>query len=81
LDQTNKLRQLCDIQRGEAMKRRKRKTKRREPHEENHATGGITHMRRRLLPIWSVRHLPDGTQAFFNTKRECLEWIKRWKED
>jgi hypothetical protein len=25
--------------------------------------------------------LPDGTQAFFNTKRECLEWVKRWKED
>ena len=63
------------------MKRRKRKTKRLEPPDENHARGGITHRRRRLLPIWSVRHLPDGTQAFFNTKRECLEWIKRWKED
>ena len=66
---------------GDAMKRRKRKTKRLEPPDESHARGRITHRRRRLLPIWSVRHLPDGTQAFFNTKRECLEWIKRWKED
>jgi hypothetical protein len=63
------------------MKRLKRKTKRRKPPEENHATGGTTRGRRRLLPIWSVQHLPDRTQAFFNTKRECLEWIKRWKED
>ena len=63
------------------MKRLKRKTKRRKPPEENHGTGGTTRGRRRLLPIWSVQHLPDGTQAFFNTKRECLEWIKRWKED
>jgi len=65
---------------GEAMKRRKRKTKRHQPGA-NHTTSGTTHGRRRLLPIWSVQHLPDRTQAFFNTKRECLEWIKRWKED
>jgi hypothetical protein len=65
------------------MKRRKRGTKtgRREPQEVNHATRATVHRRRRLLPVWSVQHLPDGTQAFFNTKRECLEWIKRWKED
>ena len=84
LTAARQLRQFRDIhgnQRGEAMKRRKRKTKRLELPDENHARGGITHRRRRLLPIWSVRHLPDGTQAFFNTKRECLEWIKRWKED
>jgi hypothetical protein len=71
------------LNRTNAMKRpkRKTKTKRREPPEVNHATGGKIRGRRRLLPIWSVQHLPDSTQAFFNTKRECLEWIKRWKED
>ena len=65
------------------MKRRKRvtKTERREPPEVNHGMDGIVRKRRRLLPVWSVQHLPDGTQAFFNTKRECLEWVKRWKED
>jgi len=62
------------------MKRVKRKTKRHQPGA-NHTTGGTTRGRRRLLPTWSVQHLPDRTQAFFNTKRECLEWIKRWKED
>jgi hypothetical protein len=61
------------------MKIRKRKTRaeRREPPE----VAEINQRRRRLLPTWSVQHLPDGTQAFFNTKRECLEWIRRWKED
>jgi hypothetical protein len=63
------------------MKIRKRKTRaeRRGPPEVNRTE--INQRRRRLLPIWSVQHLPDGTQAFFNTKRECLEWIRRWKED
>jgi hypothetical protein len=63
------------------MKTRRRKTRaeRGEPSEVNRTE--IIHRRRRLLPTWSVQHLPDGTQAFFNTKRECLEWIKRWKED
>jgi hypothetical protein len=64
-----------------AVKSRKRKTKRRGPPEVDRTISGIAHGRRRLLPIWSVQHLPDGTQAFFNTKRECLKWIKRWKED
>jgi hypothetical protein len=63
----------CLANETNAMKRSKRKTKtkRREPPEVNHATSGKIHERRRLLPIWSVQHLPDSTQAFFNTKREC----------
>jgi hypothetical protein len=37
-------------------------------------------MRPEFRPFWNVQYLGDGTQAFFDTKRECLAWIKDWRE-
>lgn len=31
-------------------------------------------------PHWHVQYLGDGIAATFRTKRECLAWIKEWKE-
>ena len=31
-------------------------------------------------PCWNVQYLGDGTQEFFDTKQECLDWIEEWKE-
>ena len=31
-------------------------------------------------PCWNVQYLFDGTQEFFDTEKECLEWIKEWEE-
>jgi len=31
-------------------------------------------------PCWNVQYLADGTQEFFDTEKECLEWIKNWPE-
>lgn len=31
-------------------------------------------------PTWWVQYLGDGTQAFFKTRRECLDWIREWRD-
>ena len=31
-------------------------------------------------PMWNVQYLGDGTQEFFDTEAECLDWIKEWEE-
>jgi hypothetical protein len=29
-------------------------------------------------PTWWAQYLGDGTQAFFDSKKECLDWIRNW---
>ena len=31
-------------------------------------------------PHWWAQYLGDGTQGMFDTKKECLAWIRGWKE-
>ena len=31
-------------------------------------------------PHWWVQHLGDGQSRIFDTKAECLAWIKEWDE-
>ena len=31
-------------------------------------------------PHWWVQYLGDGQSRMFNTKAECLAWIKEWDE-
>jgi len=32
-------------------------------------------------PVWWAQYMGDGSQSFFNTKAECLAWIKDWYAD
>jgi hypothetical protein len=29
-------------------------------------------------PFWWVQNLGDGLQEYFDTKEQCLQWIKEW---
>ena len=32
-------------------------------------------------PCWWVQYLGDGQSKLFDTKKQCLQWIKEWDED
>ena len=32
-------------------------------------------------PHWWVQYLGNGQSAIFDTKKECLQWIKKWNDN
>lgn len=32
-------------------------------------------------PHWWVQYLGDGQSAIFETKKQCIQWIKEWNDN